>query len=195
MTDTRTEILQKNFEAIHRNGFQGVRADKVVVEMGITKGALYHYFPNKFDLGYAILDELIAPHYLSIWRSFEQSEKNFERVLITTLDFYRSFAQTDEQIKLGCPLTNLTQEMPPLDEGFRKRLYRITQQMQQQIETGLKNAQLAGEFRLDVNPTQTAFFYLSSIEGGFSVAKAMQSRAVFEMVIAQLKQFTEGLKA
>lgn len=195
MIDTRTEILQKNFEAIHRNGFQGVRADKVVAEMGITKGALYHYFPNKFDLGYAVLDELVAPHYLSIWRAFEQSEKDFGSVLLTTLDFYRSFVQTDEQIKLGCPLTNLTQEMPPLDEGFRKRLYRITHQMQQQLETGLKNGQLIGEFRLDFNPTQTAFFYLSSIEGGFSVAKAMQSRAVFEMVIAQLKQFTEGLSA
>lgn len=195
MTDTRTEILHKNYEAIHRNGFQGVRADKVVAEMGITKGALYHYFPNKFDLGYAILDELVAPHYLNIWRSFERSEKGFGTVLLTTLDSYRNFAQTDEQIKLGCPLTNLTQEMSPLDEGFRKRLYRITQQMQQQIETGLKNAQLTGEFKLDFNPTQTAFFYLSSIEGGFSVAKAMQSRAVFEMVIGQLKQLTEGLTA
>lgn len=195
MTDTRTEILHKNYEAIHRNGFQGVRADKVVAEMGITKGALYHYFPNKFDLGYAILDELVAPHYLNIWRSFERSEKEFGAVLLATLDSYRNFAQTDEQIKLGCPLTNLTQEMSPLDEGFRKRLYRITQQMQQQIETGLKNAQLTGEFKLDFNPTQTAFFYLSSIEGGFSVAKAMQSRAVFEMVIAQLKQFSEGLTA
>ncbi|WP_428665431.1 TetR/AcrR family transcriptional regulator [Runella sp.] len=195
MTDTRTEILQKNFEAIHRNGFQGVRADKVVAEMGITKGALYHYFPNKFDLGYAILDELIAPQYLKIWKSFEATDKNFGAVLFETLDNYRSFAKTDEQIKLGCPLTNLTQEMPPLDEGFRKRLYRITNQMHQQIETGLKKAQLSGEFRLDFNPTQVAFFYLSTIEGGFSVSKAMQSRAIFEMVVAQLKQFTEGLKA
>ncbi len=194
MTDTRTEILQKNYEAIHRNGFQGIRADKVVAEMGITKGALYHYFPNKFDLGYAILDELLAPYYLKIWEPFERAEKNFGAVLLTVLESYRDFAKTDEEIKLGCPLTNLTQEMPPLDEGFRKRLHRITHQMQLQVETGLKNAQLAGEFNLDFNPTQTAFFYLSVIEGGFSVAKAMQSRAAFEMVIAQLKQFSEGLK-
>ncbi len=195
MTDTRTEILQKNFEAIHRNGFQGVRADKVVAEMGITKGALYHYFPNKLDLGYAIIDELVGPHYLSIWQTFEKTSKDFEKALSDTLDHYRSFIPTEEEVKLGCPLTNLTQEMPPLDEGFRIRLYRITQRMQQQIETGFKNAQLSGEFRPDFNPTQTAFFYLSTIEGGFSVAKAMQSRAVFEMVIAQLKQFTQGLKS
>jgi len=116
MTDTRTEILHKNYEAIHRNGFQGVPADKVVAEMGITKGALYHYFPNKFDLGYAILDELLGPHYLKIWQSFERAEKNFGVVLLEVLESYRDFAKTDEEIKLGWPLTNPTQEMPPLAE-------------------------------------------------------------------------------
>ncbi len=195
MLDTRSQILHKNFEAIHRNGFQGVRADKVVAEMGITKGALYHYFPNKFDLGYAIIDEIVAPHYLSLWQPLEHAQKGFAQVIYEVLDRYRSFVATEEQVILGCPLTNLTQEMPPLDEGFRERLYRITSRMQQQIETGLKKAQLSGEFKLDFNPTQVAFFYLSSIEGGFSVAKAMQSRAVFEMVVSQLKQLTDGLKS
>ncbi|MFN8343439.1 MAG: TetR/AcrR family transcriptional regulator [Spirosomataceae bacterium] len=193
MTDTRSEILQKNFEAIHRNGFQGVRADKVVADMGITKGALYHYFPNKFDLGYAIIDELVGPMYLKIWQPFENAEKNFGEILLQTIDYYRNVAPNEEAVRLGCPLTNLTQEMPPLDEGFRERLYRITHRMQQQIETGLKKAQLIGEFRPDFNPTQTAFYYLAVIEGGFSIAKALQSRAVFEMVIAQLKQFTKDL--
>lgn len=195
MADTRTEILERNYAAIQKYGFQGVRTDKVVANMGLTKGALYHHFPTKWDVGYAVVDELLAPNYLGIWRAFAQAESRHAEVLRETILGYLHLAKTDEQIQLGCPLTNLTQEMSPLDEGFRARLRRITAGMQQSIETGLKNGQLAGTFRADLNPTQAAFFILASIEGGFSKAKAMQSRAVFEMIVRQLLDYAETLKA
>ena len=49
-SDTRQRILEKNFEAMHEHGYQGMRADKVVKELGITKGAFYHYFEGKQEL-------------------------------------------------------------------------------------------------------------------------------------------------
>jgi TetR/AcrR family transcriptional repressor of nem operon len=195
MSDTRTEILQRNYAAIRKYGFQGVRTDKVVTGMGLTKGALYHHFPTKWDVGYAVVDELLAPQYLRIWDAFAQAKTQHAAVLRETILGYLQVAPTDEQIQLGCPLTNLTQEMSPLDEGFRDRLRRITLGMQQRIETGLKNGQLAGTFRVDMNPTQVAFFILASIEGAFSKAKAMQSRAVFSMILHQLIEYTYRLEA
>jgi AcrR family transcriptional regulator len=195
MADTRTEILERNYAAMRKYGFQGVRTDKVVANMGLTKGALYHHFPTKWDVGYAVVDELLARDYLSIWKSFAEVETDHAAVLRDTLRGYLRFVPTDEQARLGCSLANLTQEMSPLDEGFRTRLRRVTTGMQQQIETGLKNGQLAGTFRTDLNPTQAAYFILASIDGGFSKAKVMQSRAVFEMVIRQLLDYTQTLDA
>lgn len=57
MNDTRTQILERIYQAVRLHGFQGMRADKVVIDLGITKGALYHYFASKLELGYAIVDE------------------------------------------------------------------------------------------------------------------------------------------
>lgn len=184
--DTRTDILLKNYEAVRLNGYQGLRPDKEVADMGLTKGALYHHFENKIDLAYAIFDELILPRYLLVWKAFSEAESGFGGLLKTTLESYLNWLDEDKPYLLGCALTNLTQEMVPLDEGFRQRIKRTTLSMQQMIEVGIKNAQLADEFSLDINPTQYAFFLLASIEGGFSMAKAMQSKAALGMVIKHL---------
>jgi TetR/AcrR family transcriptional repressor of nem operon len=193
MEDTRTRILEENFKAIHKLGFQGTRTDKVVADMGITKGAFYHYFPGKTELGYAIVDEIVAPMYTELWRTFSETNTDFAEILDNTLHKYLQFID-NESVKWGCTLNNLMQEMSPLDAGFQQRIERITNIMHQYIENGLKNGQKAGAFKMDINPNQTAYFILAAIQGAFSVAKATQSTVVFEMAIQQLIQFAYALK-
>ncbi len=179
---------------MHLHGFQGVRADKVVSEIGITKGALYHYFPTKFDLGYAIVDEMLAPAYLSAWRPMETARKNHLDVL---LECIRAFKQRNspEEVKLGCPLNNLMQEMSPLDEGFRIRLEKVVATMTHFIETGIRNGQQAGNIKPTVNARQMAYFILSSVEGSYGIAKALQSKEAFDESIEQLALFVETINA
>lgn len=185
VADTRNQIMLKNFQAIRLHGFQGVRADKVVAEMGITKGALYHYFPTKFDLGYAIVDELIAPTYLSVWRPLETARKNQMDVLLECIESFKQ-KNSAEEVKLGCPLNNLMQEMSPLDEGFQVRLGTIVSGMVRSIETGIKNGQVLGNIRADADARQLAFFIVSSIEGSYGVAKSLQSKEAFDASLNQL---------
>jgi AcrR family transcriptional regulator len=64
---TRQRILDAAFMEIYRNGFQGMRLDDVLAVTGLTKGALYHHFPNKRALGYAVVDEVILPMIEAMW--------------------------------------------------------------------------------------------------------------------------------
>ena len=64
---TRQRILEAAFMEIYRNGFQGMRLDEVLSVTGLTKGALYHHFPNKRALGYAVVDEIILPTVEATW--------------------------------------------------------------------------------------------------------------------------------
>ncbi|MCY7353017.1 MAG: TetR/AcrR family transcriptional regulator [Cytophagaceae bacterium] len=192
MIDTRTQILERNYQAVRLNGFQGMRADKVITELGITKGALYHYFPNKLELGYAIVDEIISPAYREGWRAFEQATENHLAALIACLEAFKH-RSNEEEVKLGCPLNNLIQEMTALDGGFKARLQAIVNQMRGSLETGLRNGQAAGSITSTIDPTQTAWFILSCLEGSYGMAKAAQSVRVFEDCVNQLITYLRTL--
>ena len=64
---TRQQILEVTADLLHKHGFKGLRVDEVVEKTGLTKGAIYHHFPNKQALGYAVVDELFHKMFLEHW--------------------------------------------------------------------------------------------------------------------------------
>lgn len=194
MKDTRQLILDKNYEAVRLYGFQGTRADKVIKELDITKGALYHYFPSKKELGYAIVDEIVAPMFLERWQQLETYEGNPVDFIMDLIEKLKNYG-TCEEINLGCPLNNLMQEMSPLDDGFRVRLERIVMRIQDIIRKALEEGQKNGYIKTEIEPTQTAIFVFSSLEGAYGIAKVMQSKDVFEKAAHGLITYLKSLKS
>ncbi len=162
--DTRDRILFAAYKEIHVNGFQAASLNTILSHTGVTKGALYHHFPNKTQLGYAVIDEVIAHR---IHRSFIQPLQLSDDpiVALTRLigEAGRAFSLTD--IQLGCPLSNLTQEMAPIDEGFRLRLHRIYDAWYQAIIDAIRKSQQAGNIIDEVTPEQVALMVVASMEG------------------------------
>ena len=105
-TDTRSAILVAAYKEIHLNGFQSASLNNILAHTGVTKGALYHHFPNKTELGYAVVDEVIAKH---IARSFIQPLEQAEDGIAALIDLLRHSgdAFTLRDIELGCPLSVL----------------------------------------------------------------------------------------
>jgi AcrR family transcriptional regulator len=192
-TDTRERILQQMFQNIRRNGFQGLRADKVIADLDITKGALYHYFPNKHAIGTAVIDEIIRPNYLRFFLELEQSDAHPVDKLQEHLRFLCSQA-TDEDVALGCPLNNLVQEMSPLDEAFRLRMKTIVDTIQRCVANALARGQANGLVRTDVVPARVADFYFSGIEGAYSTAKVRKDAAAFCDNMSMLSLFLDSLR-
>ncbi len=191
--DTRQNILEKNFEAIHRQGFQGTRTDKVIEELGITKGAFYHYFKNKQDLGYAVVDEILAPRYIEQWTQLDEVLDHPIDGIINLLEqFKREYDQ--EKIILGCPLNNLIQEMAPLDDGFQARLNHILEEMHGAVRRALERANALLQVATLIDEKAVAYFILAAVEGSFTLAKSHQSKEVFDQSIDQLIRYLRSLK-
>lgn len=190
---TRLRILEAGFEELYQNGFQGMRIDAVLAKTKLAKGALYHHFPNKLSLGYAIVDELIASCTHEIAQSLDDNDDPLAQL---TMMFHRfSEKITEAEIDLGCPVNNLVQEMSGLDEGFKQRLSHIFDTKIQVISNALARGQGAGLVKSDIDPTMVAGFIVSSFNGVIGAGKCTGDIEIFRALISTLCDYIESLRS
>jgi len=172
---TRRRILEAAFIEMYRNGFQGMRLDEVTAASELTKGALYHHFPNKQALGYAVVEEVIRPMMESIWVQPLQQATDPLQGLLDVIEHMPEAKPSEMMLQYGCPLNNLAQEMSPLDEGFRRRLDQVFNIWHQVISDALLAARSKGIIRADIDCEDTATFVMAALEGCIGIAKNAQS--------------------
>jgi len=193
---TRQRILRTAFAEFYRYGFQGGSLNRIVEETGLTKGALFHHFASKQELGYAVVDEVIWPRFQTIWvHPLERSAdpvRDLQRILRRMADEGPGDGVTLDQ---GCPLNNLAQEMSPLDEGFRKRLEKIYTAWRLAFNTALANGIKAGTVRKDISPAKVAAFIVAAIEGIIGTAKNAQNPQLLREAGDALLDYLDSLRS
>jgi len=190
---TRDKLLQAAFEEIYRRGFQSTSLDTILAKAGVTKGALYHYFPDKASLGYAVVEEVVKGLLLERWGALAPSTGDPLTALQGILQ-KRATRLTSREVELGCPLHNLAQEMSPLDEQFRRRVEATFDIWIQSVADDLARGQAEGTVRKDLDPRQVAAFIVASIEGSFGLAKGAQSAALLRSNLEVLGSFLDTLR-
>jgi AcrR family transcriptional regulator len=188
---TRRRLLQAAFREVYRSGFQSAGLDTILASTGVTKGALYHHFKSKEGLGYAIVEEVIGPDMHAKWLRPLQTGKD---PIDTLIGIVQAESVRPEDVRGGCPLNNLAQEMSPLDEGFRKRLAMIFHAWQEGIASALRAGQLQGSVRRDVEPSEAAGFLIATLEGYVSLAKNAQDPKVLKTGIRSIVIWLRSLR-
>jgi TetR/AcrR family transcriptional repressor of nem operon len=189
---TRQRLLQAAFREIHRSGFQSAGIDAILAATNVTKGALYYHFDSKEILGYAVVEEIIAKLTRDRWLRPMLSEGQPIDILIGVV---RRIPARPKDVRAGCPLLNLAQEMSPLDEQFRKRLESIFLDWQEGVATLLRKGQSQGTVRRDLNPDETASFLVAMIEGYATLAKNAQDTKVWNAGIRNIVEWLRSLRA
>lgn len=191
---SRKQILDAAFVEVFTKGFQGVSIDDIVAKTDLTKGAFYHQFPTKLDLGYALVDEVIKPMIIHRWvRPLETYKNPLEGILFQMKVLIGDCDRT--QLKLGCPLNNLVQEMSPIDQGFHKRLQIALNLWINEIEEHLKRAKKSGYLKPDVNTKQVAHFVVMAHEGFYGMLKGLDDPKLFTTLYESLKRYFKTIEA
>ena len=190
---TRERLLAAAFAEIHRHGYQAASVASILADTGLTKGALYHHFPDKKALGLAVIEEVIRPRLAEMMFAPLSGDGH---PLTAMMDLLRRKARSTkgDEIALGCPLNNLMQEMSPIDEDFRQGLNRLLQDWVKVVAEALRRGQKEGEVRRDIDVQETAFFIVASLEGCLGMSKNTQSPGAYRGCLAQLGRYMEGLK-
>lgn len=190
---TRRQILEAAFEEIQAQGFRKASIDRILQRTGVTKGALYHHFPNKAALGHAVLGELVVPSAYRDWKPITDTSLDPIDALLSILARLQE-ERLEQYLYMGCPINGLVQEMSGVDEEFRKRLLRILDDWVGAIRRALERGQREGSVRGDLDATDTARMIVSTFEGCTGFAKCSQDAKVYRDCVQSLMRFCEGLR-
>ena len=192
-TNTRQLILQRCFEAIQAKGFETLRTDKEIARLKITKGAFYHYFPNKSELGYAVVDEVMLQFYEQKWAALNNIETGIAAALNIIFENEKAKA-TDTTIKRGDVLTNMILEMSHSDELFRQKLEAVNEVQVRILQKAIMTGRVAGELKNQTDARSMALFIIGQMMGCYTIGKVRASKDTFISMVSTLqKQVKESL--
>ena len=190
---TRQRLLAAAFQAMHRDGFRAAGLNAILAETGLTKGALYHHFPSKMALGYAVIDGPLRDYVEDWWlKPLEGADDPLEGLA----KIIRSRLRRDvpAMLKLGCPLNNLAQEMAPVDEGFRQRVEALYRDWRRGLARALRHGQHAGTVSTAIEVDVTAAFIIAALQGAVGQAKNAQDMDVFRECLEGFSEYLNSLR-
>jgi AcrR family transcriptional regulator len=190
---TRRRLLEAASHEIHRNGFQSASLDRILKKAGVTKGALYHHFPSKAALGLAVVNEVVAGKIRSNWvmplGCCDDPITAIRTVLAGSLKDLEN-----DYMALGCALNNLAQEMSPINEDFRDCCGEVFGEWRGGFADVLRNGQVRGLVRPDIDPESAATFLVAAVEGTVGMMKNAQSFEPGRQSLEMLDAFLESLR-
>ncbi len=187
---TRKNILEVSADEIHKKGFTATSLSCILTRCEISKGALYHHFTNKMELGYAVFEEVYAPSFIALWQPAVEAKDPIQGLC----EFFTAMSKemTCDEVVCGCPLNNLCQEMSGVDEGFRIRILAMQQQLNLLIATNL--SRVSEQLKPDLDFSQIAYFIVSTFHGSSSLSKSSLNKELFDKVIKELCRYMQQLK-
>ena len=189
--ETRMRIMTTAFNEFYRRGFQGASLNRIVEEASTTKGALFHHFSGKSDLGHAVVDELLYPEVKAVWIDpLQQSDDPIETIGSILKKLISDC--TADRLCQGCPLNNLAQEMSPLDEDFRLRLERIYTEWREAIQGAFERGIASGRIRKNAQAKRIATFMVACFAGTIGTAKNAQDPEIFALSGGALMEYLES---
>jgi AcrR family transcriptional regulator len=191
---TRRKILEAAFGEFYANGFQGGSLNHIVETAGTTKGALFHHFDSKQELGYAVLDDIIGPLLLTRWLDPVASSSD---PLTDIQAAFRRFVEEDIGSGMwvqGCPLNNLAQEMAPLDNGFYLRINELYSIWRERYTTVLERGMRVGTVSGSISSANVAALIVAAQMGIWGTGKSSRSKDVMRQAATGLCDYLESLR-
>jgi TetR/AcrR family transcriptional regulator, transcriptional repressor for nem operon len=192
----RDRIIQTSAELIFAKGARETTLDHVRSAVGASKSQLYHYFSDKDELLYGVIDfqgarviEAQQPELGAI--DSIASLKRWKDKLVQLCDAFGTIG--------GCPIGSLANELASHSKNHRHALAAHFDHWAALIEDGLLRMQASGRLGSSLNPKTLSITILTAIEGGLLLAKLQRSSkalaAALDEIIRSIERDSKKPKA
>lgn len=181
---TREKLLIETARLVRRQGFSRTSVNTVLDAAGIKKGALYHHFPGKDDLGLAVLtrdrDDFLA---------FLNAVLNPASPLASLDGFFTAAFQKhrDTGFVGGCLWGNTALEMGDSDAPHVEMVKQMFDDWIARIERVIRAGQEVGEVRIDLSANKLACMVVAGVEGGIMLSRLTKKEGPLKTCMESLR--------
>ncbi len=113
----RQEVLREAAASFNFKGYHGTSLTEIATSLGVTKAALYHYFPNKNSLLAACFEQAMDVAFASLERGRKQGKNGRDRLVLTISGYVSQLID-----ELNCCVVLMEEQA--LEPGDRAKLVR-----------------------------------------------------------------------
>jgi AcrR family transcriptional regulator len=190
---TRNLIIEKSFLLFYENGFKTTSVDKIMKATKLTKGAFYHHFKNKSEIGHAVIAQKVQKRIEDSMIVPLHEDKNPIEILKSTFsNRLKSFSTFEKEH--GCPANNLINEIGDTEEGYQIALKKIIDDWKKILIQLIEKGKKENHIKETIDSNATAIYLISSFEGVRGIRKLYKDDTILDAYITGLTFYIEQLK-
>jgi TetR/AcrR family transcriptional regulator, transcriptional repressor for nem operon len=195
-TVTRERILDAAQRIVLERGFAATSVDAVLAQAPATKGAFFHHFPSKNDLGRALLERYAAADERMLEDFLAVAEAESDDPAEQLVAFVRQFEHAADELaptQPGCLFVSFIYESQLVGDGEDDVIAASILHWRTRLLEKLEAAARIHPPAIAVDLQSLADQVFTTFEGGFILARAMHDPTQLRAQLAHLRNYLELL--
>lgn len=191
--ETQDLIINTSFELFYEKGYNATSIPDIMKETSLSKGAFYHHFKNKREIGKKVIENIIRKRIKEGFiEPLAELNRNIPELLLYV--FTNRIKNYSEREKaLGCPANNLVGEIGYTEQDFRVILKSLFEEWREALINAIEHGKNRGEIKNDVNSSSVAISLICAFEGVRSVRKVYDDDKIFNEFMQSMGSFIKNL--
>lgn len=187
------EFLDSARRLVQARGFAGTSVDAVCADTGTTKGAFFHYFRDKDELGIELLDYFRKSSRAALRAGNHGAEGDPRRRLQRYLDHLGSVYAADLRFRDGCLFAIFAFETADPGSEVRRMCAAAIDEWLAAATAELKAIFSLNRARPGVRPRELAELLLVSVEGALILSRTTGGRGAMTRSLGHFRRYVQSL--
>lgn len=171
--DTADRLIESTRELLWERGYVGTSPRAILERAGAGQGSMYHHFRGKPDLALAAIRRTAADMRAAAEAVLDAPGSPYERI--------EAYLRRERDVLRGCPVGRLTMDPDVVaDAALRAPVDETLDWLCGRLAALVEEGKEQGQFAPSLDAADIAAAILATVQGGYVLARASGSPAVFD---------------
>lgn len=193
---TRTRLLDAAEGLVLEHGFAGTTVEAVIGRAGVTKGAFFHHFASKAELGHALVERyasLDAEHFGATLKRAERLSRDPRQQLLIFVALFEEEMEALTEPFPGCLFASYCYQAGLFDAETMQIVRRSMQRWRDALGAKLREVAQHHPPRREADLVSLADMLMTVFEGAFVVSRTMEEPKLIAGQLAHFRTYLELL--